>query len=209
MVAEATPMTCSRRGIVALAVLALAATAAARAEPTRYTIDPEHLSLGFLVEHVGFAKVLGMFRKGSGAFTFDEERGTISEVAIEIDAASVYTNHEKRDEHLRGADFLNAAEFPMIRFTAASAEPTGEREFDITGELTLLGQTRPLTLRAVWNKSGQSPVGGGLFSGKPYVTGVSARGAFKRSDFGMRYAVSNGWVGDTVELIIEIEAKRE
>lgn len=94
-------------------------------------------------------------------------------------------------------------------FTAASANPGDGRTFTIEGQLQLLGKSQPLTLEASWNKSGEYPFGGGLLGSNPYVMGVSARGSFKRSAYGMNYAVDNGWVGDDVELIIEFEARRQ
>jgi polyisoprenoid-binding protein YceI len=192
---------------LAIASLLLAATPGAQAEARQYQIDPAHFTVGFLVEHVGFAKVLGMFREASGSYRFDEETGTLSDVSIVIRTDSLFTNEKKRDEHLRGPDFFNVAEFPEITFVAATATTSDPRTYAIEGELTLLGVTRPLALTATWNKSGESPVGG-LFN-KPYVMGVSVRGTLTRSAFGMTYAVSNGWVGDDVELIIELEAIRK
>jgi polyisoprenoid-binding protein YceI len=118
----------------------------------------------------------------------------------------VFTNQRKRDDHLKGPDFLNSAEFPRMTFTASSAKRTGERTFEIAGSLELLGRSLPLTLQATWNKSGVSPMSVG---GKAYVMGVSARGSFKRSAYGMNYAVANGWVGDEVALLIEFEAQRK
>lgn len=193
---------------VTVAALALATTPAL-AKPQRYDIDPEHLSIGFLVDHVGFAKVLGMFRAGNGSYVFDEQAGTLSNVRIEIDSASVFTNHRKRDDHLKSADFLNSAEFPKMVFTAEGARRTGDRSFTVDGQLELLGRRSPVSLQATWNKSAEHPMGGGLFGGKPYAMGVSMRGSFARSAYGMKYGVDNGWVGDTVELIIEFEAKRQ
>jgi polyisoprenoid-binding protein YceI len=194
-----------------LAALACAATlvpaAPAMAQAARYEIDPTHLSVGFLVEHIGYAKVLGMFRTARGSYRFDEATATLSAVRVEVDTASVFSNQRQRDEHLKGRDFLNSAEFPQMVFTADIARRTGERSFDITGQLELLGKTQPLTLQATWNKSATSPLGG--FLQKPYVMGVSARGSFKRSAFGMNYALANGWVGDEVSLIIEFEAVRQ
>jgi polyisoprenoid-binding protein YceI len=181
----------------------------ARAEAQSYEIDPDHLSVGFLVEHIGYSKVLGMFRKASGSFTFDEATGELSDVLVTIDTESVFSNHRKRDEHLRSADFLNSAEFPQMVFRAGPTRPVEGRRYRIEGELELLGQSRPLTLEATWNKSGEYPFGGGVFGGKPYVMGVSARGSFLRSAYGMTYSVDNGWVGDEVELIIELEAQRQ
>lgn len=193
-----------KRSFRLLALLVAFAACAVQAQPARYDIDPEHFSAGFLVDHIGYAKVLGLFQKASGTYTFDEATGALTDVRVVIDAASVYTAHRKRDEHLRSADFLNAAEFREIVYTAKGAKRTGERTFVIEGELQLLGRTQPVQLTATWNKSGKYELPGS----RAYVMGVSARGSFKRSAFGMKYAVDNGWVGDTVELILEFEARR-
>lgn len=190
----------------AFALLLFAAPA--RAEPARYALDPEHTSIGFLVHHVGYAKVLGLFRKVSGSYRFDEATGALAELRIEIDAASVYTAHEKRDEHLRGRDFLDAKRFPKLVYTASSARRTGERTYVVEGELELLGQRRPVTLQATWNRSAPYPVQLAPLQ-RSVVMGVSARGSFRRSAFGMNYAVENGWVGDEIELIVEFEARRQ
>jgi len=190
------------------ALLALTATDA-RAEPRKFVIDPTHLSIGFLVDHAGFAKVLGMFRKATGEVTYDEETKTLSTVKVVIDTESVYTNHKKRDEHMRSPDFLNAGEFPEMVFTLTGSKASGENSGTITGDLDMLGQKRPVTLDVTLNKAAEYPFGGGAFSSKPYAIGVSARGSFKRSDYGMTYGVEQGWVGDEVELIIEFEAVRQ
>jgi polyisoprenoid-binding protein YceI len=191
----------------ALLAALCAASTPALAAAEHYKIDPNHLSIGFLVDHVGYAKTLGMFRTASGSFQFDETQAALSDVRIEVDTASVFTNQRQRDEHLKGKDFLNSDIHPRMVFTATSATRTGERSFDIKGQLELLGKVQPLTLQATWNKSASSPIGG--FLSKPYVMGVSARGSFKRSAYGMNYGVANGWVGDDVALIIEFEAVRQ
>ena len=190
------------RTLCAAFLLTLAA-ASARAEPARYELDPEHLTVAFLADHIGYAKVLGLFRAARGSYSFDEATAALSQVRIEIDTQSVFSNYAKRDQHLKSADFLNTAEFPRMVFTAANAKRTGERTFEIAGQLELLGRTQPLTLNATWNKSGTSPIDNN------YIMGVSARGSFKRSAHGMRYGVDNGWVGDEVALIIEFEARRK
>ena len=196
-----------RPALLACLLLVLAA-GPARAEPARYVLDPEHVSVGFLVDHVGYAKTLGLFRRVTGEYRFDEDAGRLGELRIEIDAASVYTAHDKRDEHLRSRDFLDVKRHPKLVYTARSAKRTGERSFVIEGELELLGQRRPVTLEATWNKSAPYPLRLAPLQ-RATVMGVSARGAFRRSDFGMMYAVENGWVGDQVELIIELEARRQ
>lgn len=190
-----------------LAVALLSMAPAAQAQAARYELDPDHISIGFLVDHIGYAKVLGMFRSARGSYRFDEATGALSDVRIEVETASVFTNQRKRDDHLKGPDFLNSGEFPRMVFTASGAKRTGDRQFEIAGQLELLGKALPLTLQATWNKSAESPLGGP--GRKPYTMGVSARGSFKRSAYGMNYAVANGWVGDEVPLIIEFEAVRQ
>lgn len=191
-------------GAVALAGLSMPLPASA--QPARYEIDPEHFSVGFLVDHIGYARVLGLFRTARGSYQFDEKTGTLSDVRIEVETASVFTNHRKRDDHLKGPDFLNSGEFPKMVFSAGQAERKGERDFVVNGQLDLIGKTRPVTLNLRWNKSSTYEMGS---FNKPYVMGVSGRGSFRRSEFGMMYAVENKWVGDEVELMVEFEARRQ
>lgn len=182
------------------------ATTPANAQSARYEIDPEHFSVGFLVDHIGYAKVLGLFRTARGSYQFDEKTGALTDVRIEVETASVFTNHRKRDDHLKGPDFLNSGEFPKMVFTASQAERKGERDFIVKGQLDLIGKTRPVTLALHWNKSSAYELAN---FNKPYVMGVSGRGSFKRSEFGMMYAVENKWVGDEIELMVEFEARRQ
>lgn len=182
--------------------LTLGATCAV-AESNRYEIDPQHLTVAFLVEHVGFAKVLGSFQEAGGSFTFDEETQEIRDVRVVVQTASVFTGVEDRDRHLRSGDFLNVETFPEMVFEADRGTLT-DRKGELPGELTLLGKTRPVTLRVTWNKSGVSPL-----PGEPYVVGMSARTTFLRSDFGMTYGLADALVGDEVEVILELEAHRQ
>jgi len=179
----------------------------ARADAARFELDPEHLTVAFLVEHIGYAKTLGVFRKASGSFQFDEASGALTDVRVVVDTASVDTAHAARDGHLRKKDFLDVERFPSMTFTAKSARRRGERGYLIEGELELLGQRRPLVLEATLNKLDRYPIGPPL--AKPFVAGASARGRFRRSEFGMGYGVANGLVGDEVELIVELEARRQ
>jgi polyisoprenoid-binding protein YceI len=192
-----------RAARIAIAGLLLCSVRPGLAEPVRYELDPEHLTIAFLVEHIGYAKTLGSFREASGGFTFDEATGTLAAVRVVVATASVDTAHEARDRHLESSDFLDSAAHPEMIFTATGAERTGERTFTIRGELALLGMRRPLTLEATWNKSAPYPIGP-----RTEVIGVSARGRLARSEFGMSDGVDDGLVGDDVEIIIELEARR-
>ena len=167
------------------------------ASTDKYIIDKSHFAIGFLVEHVGYAKTLGMFREIDGNYFHDTESNTINDI--------VFTNHDKRDEHLMSPDFLNVSKYPEMTFRANNIK-IGNEETIIDGQLTLLGITKPLTLYGRINKIAKYPFGGII---KPYVMGISAKGVIKRSDHGMMYAVKDNLVGDEIELIIEFEAIRQ
>ncbi len=190
------------RAAATAAAFALAAPAAI-AETATYEIDPTHTTVGFLVDHIGYAKTFGLFRDLEGEFAFDPEGKTLGEVRVVVEAASVFTNHDGRDGHVRNADFLDVDNHPEIVFEANGGEVTGENTGIVTGDLTILGQTHPLTLEVTLNKIGEYP-----FGHRKETVGVSARGTVVRSQYGMDYALG-GLVGDEVDLIIEFEAIRQ
>ncbi len=177
----------------------------ALAAEDEYIIDKTHFSVGFLVEHVGYAKTLGMFREIDGSYVHNLTDNKINNINIKIKTNSVFTNYEKRDEHLKSPDFLNANKFPEMIFKASNIEFSNDKTI-INGNLTLLGITKPLVLTGKVNKVGKYPFGGLI---KPYVMGISARGIIKRSDHGMMYAIKDSLVGDEIELIIEFEVRRQ
>ena len=193
----------ARTSLAAGILVSAGIAAGASAQPARYELDPEHLTVAFLVEHIGYAKTLGVFRSASGGYTFDAATGALSAVRVVVETDSVDTHHEARDRHLVSRDFLKSDTHPTMTFTAEAARRTAESTFTVTGELTLLGATRPLTLEATVNKHAPYPIGA-----RAEVMGVSLRGALKRSEFGMTYGVADGLVGDEVEIVIELEARR-
>ena len=176
-----------------------------RASEDEYIIDKSHFSIGFLVEHVGYAKTLGMFRDIDGSYIHDVKNKKINDINIVINTDSVFTNDEKRDEHLRSPDFLHVDKYPEMVFKATNIK-INNNESIINGNLTLLGITKPLVLTGKINKIGKYPFGGII---KPYVMGISAKGTIKRSDHAMMYAIKDNLVGDEIELIIEFEARRQ
>ena len=188
--------------ILGLLAPALAARSAA-AEMARFAIDPEHFSILFSAGHLGYQQQLGMFLEGSGSFSFDETSLELADLVVEIEAASVFSNHQARDNHLRSGDFLDAENHPMIRFVMTETEPASDTTGRVTGDLTIRGVTRPVTLDVELNKIGAYPWGAN------YVVGVSAETVIKRSDFGSTYALEGGMVGDEVRLVFEIEAIRQ
>lgn len=175
----------------------------ALAEPHRYELDPEHSTIAFLVDHLGYADTLGLFLEFEGGFTYDMESQALSDVTVTVQTASVNSFNAARDDHVRNKDFLNVGSFPVMTFTATGGTPTSETTGTVEGNLTLLGQTHPLTLEVTLNKAANYPFGHGRFT-----LGISAKGTVIRSQYGMTYAVDNGFVGDEVQLILETEAMR-
>jgi polyisoprenoid-binding protein YceI len=187
---------------LALAVVWLIAAAPVRSEPARFVLDPEHTSITFFAQHLGYADLAGMFLEADGSFTFDEEARELSDLRIVVSTASVFTNHERRDQHLRSADFLDVGAFPEMIFEGRRAEPLTDTTGRIAGDLTLRGVTRPMTLEVRFNKAGRYP-----FLDEHYAVGIDATGVINRSDFGMTYGLE--WVSDEIRFIIGIEAIRQ
>lgn len=196
--------TCSRTLLTVL--LAGLCAAPAAAEPREYLIDPDHFGISFRVRHIGYADTLGMFLRASGRFVYDESTRTLHSARVVVDTTSVFSNHEKRDEHLRNADFLDVKSHPEAVFEATGFEAVDEDTGRLRGTLTLLGQTRPVELAVTLNKSAVYPFPLGLAR---YTLGLSASTTLRRSDWGMDYAVANGLVGDEVHMIFELEANRQ
>lgn len=176
----------------------------ARAEARNYVIDPDHFSIGFKVRHIGYASILGLFLKARGSFVYDEARGRLESGQVVVAADSAFSNHAARDRHIHESDFLNAREYPDITFQATRYTPTGSSSGKLDGMLTLLGTTRPVTLEVTLNKAASYP-----FAHRQHTLGVSAGTTIRRSEWGMRYGVDGGLVGDEVRLDFEFEAIRQ
>lgn len=194
-------------GFAALTLLvAQSLSVPARAEPREFTIDPDHFGISFRVRHIGYADTLGLFLKASGRFVYDESTRTLQEGRVVVDTASVFSNHAKRDKHLRDDDFLDVEAHPEAVFEANGLTLDKDGKGTLKGRLTLLGQTRPVELDVRLNKAADYPFPLGLAR---YTLGISASTTLRRSEWGMEYAVANGLVGDEVHMSFEIEANRE
>ena len=164
-----------------------------------YVIDPSHSSITFKVRHF-FSQIPGNLTQFSGNIYFDPERPEKSSVETVIQAASVDTRHEKRDTHLRNEDFLHSDEYPQIIFRSTAWKAISDKHFSITGDLTILDTTLPVTLDAHLLGRGQG------FDEATYLSGWSATATLSRSAFGITYAKPA--VGDEVAVEIAVEAKR-
>ncbi|GAC68356.1 YceI family protein [Gordonia soli] len=165
-----------------------------------WTIDPVHSTVGFSVKHLVVSKVRGSFGAFTGTITVAED-GTPS-VNAEIDVTSITTNNEQRDGHIRSADFFDAEKFPTATFVSTSVQSKGD-DYELTGDFTLKGVTKPVTLALEFN--GENP---GMGQGP--VAGFEASTVINRKDFGididMPLETGGAVVGDKITITLEIEA---
>jgi polyisoprenoid-binding protein YceI len=185
-------------------LLTLLMSAPLAAAPATYRIDPEHFSIAFLVEHVGYERLIGQFTEASGEFVYDEQTKQLRSGFVDVRAASVTTHHDRRDAHVRSGDFLDAGKHPLIRFVATEYRSKDDSDGTLRGDLTMLGQTHPVELKVRLNKAAQYP-----FGHRKHTLGVSMSTTIQRSRWGMTYGVADGMVGDKVELLFEFEALRQ
>jgi polyisoprenoid-binding protein YceI len=189
--------------LLMLAALPLAATAATES----FTMDPLHSSVNFSVEHLGLSLIYGRFNKFSGKFAIDRAAKSGS-TDVSIETVSVDTNDNdkgsrprSRDEHLRSADFFNAAEFPRMTYKSTGVTFAGDNPATLEGSLTLLGVTKPVTLTFERFKCNPATA-----TAKERCGGVAV-GKIKRSDFGMKRGIPS--VGDDIALIISFEGDKD
>jgi len=172
----------------------------AHAAPQEYEFDKAHTQVLFFVDHLGFSMSQGEFHDYDGKVMFDEENPLNSSVEVTIQTDSIDMDDEKWDKHMRNKDFFDVKEYPTMTFKSTSIEKTSENTANLTGDLTILDVTKPVTLETNFNKAGVHPYS------KRYVAGFSATTEIKRSEFGMDYGLPG--IGDTVEIRIEVEAMR-
>lgn len=178
---------------------AMMAAGAAYAEPVTYTLDPAHTQVGFTINRFGFNNVLGRFEDVAGAVVLDQANPQNSSVRATIQIASVDAGNDTRDEHLRGPRWLNAAQFPTMEFQSTSVRITGEHQAEVIGNLTLLGQTHPVTLDVRLNQLGPAP------NNQRPSAGFSATGTLNRATWGSTTAAN--LIGNDVTITIEALAQ--
>jgi len=172
----------------------------------KWNFDTVHSNVGFSVRHLMISKVHGRFTTWTGSLSLDEAQHTASSVEVEIDSASVDTKEAQRDEHLRSADFLDAANFPKITFHSTRVEKVDDQNYKVTGDLTIHGVTREVTLDAEYLGRQKDPWGGER-------VGFSAKTAIDRKHFGLTFNIplEGGGivVGEKVEITLDVEAVKE
>jgi len=165
-----------------------------------YNVDAVHSSVVFSVSYYDAAPFFGRFNTISGSFNLDATNPSASTVEIRLDPASVDSNNQGRDRHLRNADFFNVGEFNTLSFTSKQVRSMGDGKFEVQGELNMHGQTRPLTVTLTRGKDSSAR------DGKPQ-TGFTSTFTVRRSDFGMNYMIGQG-LGDEVTIMLGIVGKQ-
>lgn len=186
-----------KAGLVLAIAAGLSGGAFAAQAAESYKLDPAHTSVIFIVNHLGFSNFQGRFDGTTGELTLDRENPAASSARISIDLTKVDSGVEALDKHMKSGDFLDVENHPTATFKSTSVELTGDNAATITGDLTLLGQTKPLVLDVTLTGEGDHPMTG------DHVLGFAATGTVTRSEYGMNYLVPG--VGDEVELQISAE----
>lgn len=182
-------------------------TSATATAPTTSTwnLDPVHSEFGFSVKHLMVTNVKGQFTDATATIKLDERDYTKSSARIEIDVASVSTRQQQRDDHLRSADFFDAANHPKMVFESRSIERVSADRYRVFGDITIRGTTRPITLVAEVAGPSKDPWGGERI-------GLNATGNISRSEFGLLWNTvleTGGFaVADDVKLVIDLQLIR-
>ena len=182
--------------LLAVAALAFSGAAARAAE---YRIDPSHSVVQFKISHLGFSWMVGVFDRISGSFTFDPAAGPAGQsVSVEIETASIDTGHAERDKHLRSPGFLNVRKFPRASFVSTGYRGDAEGG-TMTGNLTLMGVTRPIAIAVKKVGEGDDPWGG-------YRAGFEGTATLNRRDFNAGRNL--GPASESMEFFLSIEGIR-
>jgi polyisoprenoid-binding protein YceI len=181
---------------LALGLAARAPAIRSSAAPVTYEIDAGHSSLLFRAKHIGVAYVYGRFNEYSGSFTHDAEKPENGKVDVEIQIESIDTGIEKRDAHLRSPDFFDAKQFPTATFKSKSVKKKADGRFDVAGDFTMRGTTKPVTIDLEHVGSAKSERMGER-------EGFHGTFTIKRSDFGMTYGGDS--LGEDIQVIVSIQ----
>jgi polyisoprenoid-binding protein YceI len=171
-----------------------------------YTIDPAHSRIGFVARHAMVTKVRGSFNEFTGTAVLDGANPEKSNVTVTIEARSIDTRNQQRDGHLRSNDFLSMEEYPQIRFVSTAVRRSDENEFELTGDLTIKGVTRSITIPLSYEGTATDPYGN-------FRVGFEGSVTINRKDYGVNWnaALEGGGVlvSDKVTLEFEISAIRQ
>ena len=185
-----------------IAALSLTALPLACIQAADYVIDTKgaHAAINFKIPHLGYSWLTGRFNKFGGDFSYDPEAPEKSRISLTIDTSSIDSNHAERDKHLRDEDFLYTGKFPEAKFVSTSYQENSDGSGLLTGDLTLRGVTRPLSIQVQKVGAGHDPWGG-------YRQGFSGTTTLVLKDFGIDFNL--GEASREVQLELHIEGIRK
>ena len=174
----------------------------AAAEVEQYVIDTKgaHAFVQFRIKHLGYSWLYGRFNEFGGAFSYDTEDPSNSTIEVDIQTASLDSNHAERDKHLRGEDFLEVDKYPEASFKSTQVDWNADGTGTVTGDFTLRGVTKPVTIAVEEIGAGPDPWGG-------YRRGFQGETSFPLKDFGIDYDL--GPASTDVEIILSVEGIRQ
>jgi polyisoprenoid-binding protein YceI len=185
--------------VVTSAFVALIVTSAPARAADDYVVDPMHAGITFKISHLGLSWVHGRFDRFSGYFTIDPDDAGKCSFSMTINADSIDTNNPKRDDHLRSPDFFNVKQFPTILFKSTGVKAIRDG-YEVTGDLTMHGVTKPVTLSLAGGRKAEFPQG-------VQRTGYSTDLILKRNDFGIEKFA--GMLGDEVYVSVSFEGTKK
>lgn len=191
-----TVMKNSAKALIISSALALTIVASA-ALPSQWQLDDSHTRVGFSVNHLGFSTTMGHFNDVKGVVNYDVKAPSKTNMSFAIATDSIDTNWDARDEHLKKAEFFNVAKYPTMTFKSTSVKFINPQQAKVTGDFTMLGQTKPLTLDVTLNKIANSPLT------KEPVIGFRATGNIDRAAYGMTAFAD----GITTDVPIQIDGE--
>lgn len=168
------------------------------AEVANYKVDSSHASIVFRVSHLGFSSVYGMIPGAEGTFKFDQAKPENSSLEVSVKADAINSFDKKRDDHLRGPDFFNVKQFPKITLKSKSLKKVGDKKYEVVADLSMHGETKPVTFVFDLLKVGKDPWGKDRIGGE-------TKFSVKRSEFKMTYMNKPEELGDSVEMIVSLE----
>lgn len=168
----------------------------------KWVVDGAHTSVAFTVKHMMFSKVKGSFSDVEGTLTGSPENFTEANIDFSIDVASINTNNDDRDNHLRSDDFFGVEEFPKMTFNSTSITQKDDDEYEITGDMTIKGVTKPVTFKAEYEGTGKNPWG-------VDVVAYEVKGKIKREDFGLTWnqvlEAGGVLVGSEIKISLDVQ----
>ena len=182
---------------ITLAVALLFSQGTQEVENKEFNIDAVHSTAIFRVHHVGAGMFYGRFNDVTGMIALS---GDVPSFDVSIAIDSVDSSNERLDSHLKSPDFFNAVEFPTMSFKSGSVKSVGDNKYEVTGEITMHGVTKPLTVNM--EKTGH------VDGRRGEMVGFETEFELNRSEFGMNYGVESGSLSDKVKVIVALEAKR-